>query len=156
MAYAYLTLNRYIRLIAPKLSPFVRLEPGESIVDYNPPKLDPKLYFITPVQPVTGDKVEFTVQENPDAPDYIKNQKIQVIQHHLDKGAHARGYDSILSAVSYAVDVNSPFYTEAVAYAQWRSQVWATGFQILAEVEAGTRPVPTDEELIALLPALNL
>jgi hypothetical protein len=156
MSYAYLTLNRYIRLIAPKLSPFVKLEPGESIVEYNPPKLDPKLYFITPVQPVTGDKVEFIVQENPGAPEYIKNQKIQLIQNHLDKGAQQRGYDSILSAVSYAVDQNSPFYAEAVAYAQWRSQVWATGFQILAEVEAGTHPVPTDEELLALLPTLDL
>lgn len=155
MSYAYLTPNRYIRSVVLKLSPFVRLAEGESIAEYNPPQLDPKLQHVLPRQPVTGNVVEFDVIDNPNAAEHIKTQKIQVIQDHLDSGARTKGYSNILSAVSYAVDHASPFFNEAVAYAQWRSQCWAKGFEILNAVERKEIPIPTDPELIALLPSLK-
>lgn len=75
------------------------------------------------------------------------------IQAHLDAQAVAMGYESIATAVTYADEPAVPkFQTEGQALRAWRSQVWATGYQLLAEVKAGTRPEPTEPELLALLP----
>ena len=84
----------------------------------------------------------------------VKQSLIYAVQSHLDALARARGYDGILSAVTYAGDsIVSTFDTEGQAYKQWRTQVWAFCYAYLAEVQAGTRAVPTGAELIALLPA---
>jgi hypothetical protein len=78
------------------------------------------------------------------------------VQSHLDDGARARGYDGILSAASYAGDAHPPFNIEGVAFRDWRGSVWAACYSIMADVQIGTRPVPTSDELIAALPTLSL
>ena len=45
---------------------------------------------------------------------------------------------------------------ESEAYGVWRANCWQVGYQILAEVEAGTRPMPTIEEVLAEMPELVL
>lgn len=60
----------------------------------------------------------------------------------LDTRARERGYDGILSAVSYLDDPHPPFAAEATALKAWRSAVWAYATAALAEVEAGARPAP--------------
>ena len=78
---------------------------------------------------------------------------VAAVQAHLDASAKARGYDNILSAVTYAGDAIVPqFDIEGQAYKTWRTQVWAYCYAYLAEVQAGTKAVPTAPELIALLP----
>lgn len=76
------------------------------------------------------------------------------IQTHLDAGARDRGYDSILSACSYA-SAPGPFQSEGVAYAAWRSAVWTHGYAVLDAVQAGG-VAPTIEELLSGLPVLAL
>jgi hypothetical protein len=76
-----------------------------------------------------------------------------LIQSHLDAQAQALGYESIATAVTYADEPAVPrFQIEGQALRAWRSVVWATGYQLLDAVKAGTRPEPTDAELLALLP----
>lgn len=76
-----------------------------------------------------------------------------LIQSHLDAQARSMGYESIATAVTYADEPAVPrFQIEGQALRAWRSQVWATGYQLLADVKAGTRPEPTEPELLALLP----
>lgn len=70
----------------------------------------------------------------------------------LNNEARAVGYDSILSACSYAGYPN-PFQAEGQNFTEWRGNVWAKCYQILGEVEAGTRAEPTVLELLAELPA---
>lgn len=77
------------------------------------------------------------------------------IQMTLDDAARAKGYDDIVSACSYA-GYENVFQAEAIAFGVWRANVWAYGYQELAKVTAGTRPVPTVPEIIAELPALVL
>lgn len=77
------------------------------------------------------------------------------VQQHLDSAARLRGYDSILSACSYAAGQN-PFQAEGQAFVAWRGDVWASCYTMMAEVQAGTRPVPTAVELLAALPVLVL
>lgn len=82
---------------------------------------------------------------------------IDAVQAHMDAAAKARGYDDIKSAVTYAEEPAVPrFQLEGQAFRAWRSLCWATGYTVLAQVEAGQRPVPTEAELIAELPPLVL
>lgn len=84
----------------------------------------------------------------------IERRGVDAVQQHLDAVAAARGYDGILSACTYAVDTHPTFKSEGQACVNWRGAVWASCYQILAEVQAGTRTAPTEQELIALLPAI--
>lgn len=77
------------------------------------------------------------------------------IQSTLDEAARAKGYDDIVSACSYA-GYENVFQAEAIAFGVWRANVWAYGYQELAKVAEGTRPVPTVPEILAELPALVL
>lgn len=76
------------------------------------------------------------------------------VQHVLDAKAQELNYDSCLSVCSY-IDTGVPkFDAEGRAFRAWRSAVWAKGYEILAQVQAGEREIPTESELIAELPEL--
>lgn len=85
----------------------------------------------------------------------LKALFISSIQNLLDSKAKEKGYDSILSACSYA-GYDNPFRAEGEVYGAWRANCWQTGYQILAEVEAGTRLMPTIEEVLLEMPSLVL
>jgi len=76
------------------------------------------------------------------------------MQSHLDRTAQERGYDGILSLCSYATSTNARFGPEGQAGVTFRDAVWAYGYQIIAEVQAGTRPVPSTAELVVALPSI--
>ena len=79
------------------------------------------------------------------------------LQAHLEQTAQAYGYDSISSAISYADEpAVLKFQQEGQAFRAWRSLFWAAANEIKAEVEDGSRPVPTLEVLIFELPKLSL
>jgi len=81
-----------------------------------------------------------------------KPQEIdQAIQNHLDKKAQELRYDNMMSARSYAGYTNA-FQAEATALASWASDCWVVAGQIEADVQAGNRPMPTVDEVIAELP----
>lgn len=73
------------------------------------------------------------------------------VQSYLDEGARALGYDNILSACSYASTPNS-FQAEGTSFLNWRSACWEHCNQVVIDVKAGNRAIPTREELIAELP----
>ena len=84
----------------------------------------------------------------------IQKQLTDAVQHVLDAKAQELLYDSCLSACSY-VDTGFPkFDAEGRAFRSWRSAVWSKGYEILAQVQAGQRAIPTEEQLIAELPKL--
>ena len=73
------------------------------------------------------------------------------VQDHLDEYAQSKGYDSILSACSYAVEVNQ-FQAESKQFIIWRSAVWAYCYKVLQDVQNNIRPAPSIDELIAEVP----
>lgn len=73
------------------------------------------------------------------------------IQAYLDSQAQAKGYDNITTACSYAAAPN-PFQTEAISFVTWRGNVWHYCYGELAKVQAGTRAMPTIEQIISELP----
>ena len=84
-----------------------------------------------------------------------KKSLIDAIQRRLDEEAQTHNYDGILSACTYALSTKTKFAKEGKACVAWRDEVWTKGYEIMAEVEAGTRPIPTEEELIQELPIMN-
>lgn len=74
------------------------------------------------------------------------------VQIWLDQAAQTRGYDGILSAVSYATSKHPRFGPEGIAYRDWRDAVWTYCYQALADVQAGKRPLPEVKALLAELP----
>ena len=68
----------------------------------------------------------------------------------LDSTVRQRGYDNIVSCVSYVGDANPTFDAEARAARAWRSAVYTAGYAILADTP---EDVTTPEQVIALMPA---
>ena len=74
---------------------------------------------------------------------------------HLDTAAQAMRYDSIHTAALRA-GFAGPFQAEGIAFAQWMDACNATGYEVMAEIIAGTRPALAVNEYIGLLPILVL
>lgn len=82
----------------------------------------------------------------------LQKQMTDAVQSALDDFAETRGYDGIMSACSYSNSTDEQFKLEADYCIKLRDETWRMGYAILAEVKAGTRAIPTVEELIAELP----
>lgn len=77
-------------------------------------------------------------------------------QARLDAFARTRNYDSILSACSYAMSTNAKFAAEGAYCMKARDDTWATLYAVLAQVQAGTRPMPSGyADIEPDLPALS-
>ena len=76
------------------------------------------------------------------------------VQAYMDTKAQERGYDNIHTACSYANSTDEVFKAEGTACLAWRDSVWRKCYNILDEVKAGKRAIPTLEEVIAELPVL--
>jgi hypothetical protein len=76
------------------------------------------------------------------------------IQKRLDDFARTRGYDGILSACTYATSTNAKFSAEGQYCVTARDATWAKCYEIMAAVQAGTRPMPTLETIMLELPVL--
>lgn len=68
---------------------------------------------------------------------------ISSAQNRLDSFAKERGYDDIKSACDYAGCSVTKFDIEGQYCKDKRAETWEKMYQILAEVEAQTRPAPT-------------
>lgn len=96
--------------------------------------------------------------EIPDQPEHVPtsdeivNALTKAVQMYLDATARLKNYDGILSACTYATDPDPVFQSEGQACVVWRSACWAKSYEVMAEVQAGTRPIPTAQELIGLMP----
>ena len=107
---------------------------------------------------VAGDQNRPVVVDPP-APtaDQVRASLSAAVQAHMDALAQSMGYDNIFTAVTYADEpAESKFQTEGLAMRAWRSQVWASCYALMAQVEAGTHAIPTAAELIAQLPAFTM
>lgn len=76
-------------------------------------------------------------------------------QARLDTFARTRGYDGILSACTYASSAIPKFAADGQYAVNARDATWATLYAFMADVGAGTKPMPTGfAEVEPLLPAL--
>lgn len=76
------------------------------------------------------------------------------VQTYMDAQAQGAGYDSLLSAVSYAG--SAKFGAQAGAFIAWRDACWSYCYGVEAAVQAGTQAVPTAAALVAGLPPITI
>lgn len=116
------------------------------------PSYDPQTQVAIEVAPVNG------VQQwriDPAPVEQIVAVVTQAVQQRLDDFARTRNYDGILSACTYATSAMPKFAAEGQYAVQARDAAWAACYQIMADVQAGTRAMPTIEQVLAELPALE-
>lgn len=91
----------------------------------------------------------------PDPPS-LQDRVVTATQKRLDDFARTRNYDGILSACTYATSTVAKFAAEGLYAVQARDATWAALYALLAEVQAGQRPVPDGfEDVAPLLPPLE-
>lgn len=94
-------------------------------------------------------------QKAADALVALQSSIVAATQQRLDDFAKTRGYDGILSACTYATSTVPKFAADGQAAVNARDTTWATLYTVLAEVQAGTRPMPTGfADIEPLLPVL--
>ena len=77
----------------------------------------------------------------------LKREFLGNVDEILNQEARKKGYDSIVTAVSYAGYENS-FQAEGIKFGKWRSQVYEWGYALLKEIESGKRSLPQSFEEI--------
>jgi len=92
---------------------------------------------------------------DPPSPQQVEAQLTSAIQQRLDTFAQQRGYDNILSACTYATSSVPKFQSEGQNCVNLRDATWSAAYAVLADVQANTRPIPTETELFAELPVLT-
>lgn len=95
------------------------------------------------------------------APVPVPSADVLAVQHEaalqvaLDAGAQSWGYDSVVSAASYAASTHAQFKSDAGALISWRDSVWLWAQAQEAAIKAGTEPMPaTVAAFVANMPAL--
>lgn len=85
----------------------------------------------------------------------LKKSIVQATQARLDAFARERGYDDIKSASDYAGCSVPRFAAEGTYCRDARAETWDALYTMLAEVQAGTRPMPSGfADIESELPAL--
>lgn len=86
----------------------------------------------------------------------LQDDIVEQTQGRLDAFARTRQYDGILSACTYATSPTAKFAAEGQYCVAQRDATWAKLYEMLAEVEAGTRPIPSGyQDIEPELPALT-
>ena len=106
---------------------------------------------------IVADESGRPILQDPPPPtaEQIVAQYTAAVQKRLDDFARTRGYDGILSAATYAASTVPKFKAEGQYCVEARDATWAKCYEVLAAVEAGSRPMPTLDELLAELPVLT-
>jgi hypothetical protein len=96
----------------------------------------------------TKDQTAIDLQEQRDnppvpTPEQVQSEIVTATQKRLDDFSKTRNYDGVLSLCTYASSPNPKFQAEGQYGVEARDTTWSKLLEILAEVEAGTRPMPT-------------
>jgi hypothetical protein len=73
----------------------------------------------------------------------LQSQIVAATQDRLDAFAQTRNYGGILSACTYATSTTPKFAAEGQYCVEARDATWAKLYEMLDEVLAGTRPMPS-------------
>jgi len=127
----------------------------------NAPAFDPDLQTLTVTGATQVDgqwQATYDVQAKPLTQDQINAIYIarfdKALKDHLDATAQARRWDSRITLAVRAGYPN-PWQQEAISFGTWMDSCNAFAYTLMAEVQAGTRPLPaTTQELIDALPVM--
>ena len=101
-------------------------------------------------------EAERAIEDAPPPPPTLEQIKATLeaaLDAYIDSVAQAKGYDSRITAALRAGYPN-PWQAEGIAFGTWMDSCYSTALTIMTEVQAGTRPIPTKDELIAAMPTM--
>ena len=134
-----------------------------SYVPSTTPDYDPATHAVREVAPVGGVQqwevyplpAEEVAANQAAAAQALQQSIVDATQQRLDEFARTRNYDGILSACTYATSAVPKFAAEGQYAVQARDATWAALYAFMADVQAGTQPVPAGfEDVEPLLPPL--
>lgn len=145
--------------------------PNETLFEYGvyplnetaPPKYNPatsKLIEGTPVQQgaewvQVWNVVPLSENEQQSFVAALQADIVAQTQARLDAFARTRNYDGILSACTYATSTVPRFASDGKYCVDQRDATWSALYAVMAEVQAGTRPMPVGfADVEPLLPDL--
>ena len=103
----------------------------------------PNVSIALPMDQAAYDHLGIEEVPDPDkTPQEVMADCVDRTQTRLDSWAHAKNYDGILSAGTYATSSIPQFKAEGQLAVDKRDATWAALYAILAEVQAETRPMP--------------
>lgn len=106
-------------------------------------------YIAGPVFDADADRDAYIAQKTTERNQALQASIVSQTQARLDTFAKTRNYAGILSLCTYSGSLVPKFAAEGQYGVQLRDDTWSTCYQILADVEAGTRPLPSGYEEIA-------
>lgn len=118
------------------------------------PQYDPATHAVREAAPVDGMQqwevyalpAEEAAANQAAAAQALQQSIVDATQQRLDDFARTRNYDGILSACTYATSAVPEFAAEGQYAVQARDATWAAMYAFMADVQAGTQPVPTGFE----------
>lgn len=103
---------------------------------------------------ITEEEAEELNAPPPETAEQIIARLEAALDRHLDAVANSYRYESIRTMVTYATSEHPTFGAEGRAAVKFRDAVYAHGIQVIADVQAESREIPTEADLIAELPLL--
>jgi len=109
-----------------------------------------------PAMTAAEQQAKWIAQKTAEKQKALQDSIVSAVEQRLNDFAKTRGYDDIKSASDYAAQNAVPKFQVEGQYAlNQRAATWAKLYQMLAEVEAGTRPVPSGyDDIKSELPEL--
>ena len=87
--------------------------------------------------------------------EFVKNNLIMQIQDRMEKFVQSRGYDSLLSACSYATSKVPKFQAEGQYCVDLRDATWTKAMEIMQKAQEGETPVPSIDAVFEALPSMK-
>lgn len=107
------------------------------------------------LEPMSDEEVD-AHRNRPPTAQQLADAFTVAIQERLDDFARTRGYDSILSATTYATSAVPAFAADGQRAVELRDSTWVAAYELMAEVQSGVRPIPASlGDIEAHLPALE-
>jgi hypothetical protein len=149
------TTGEYIGTYDAQESP---LEPGEIIAPLDstptpPPSLGENKIAIFKVGAWSIEDAPQAAPPAVETPDDVRSRYEAAAQSWLDATARAWGYDSVISAASYATSGVAQYKADAQALIGWRDALWQAAYTIDVSVKNGQAAPATAADFLAMLPA---
>ena len=91
----------------------------------------------------------------PEKPEQIIARLDNAIERHIQSVIDGLGYVSIERLAIYVNSTNAKWKAEALGAPLWITAVWEKAIDVMNSVKDGFSDVPTESELIALMPKLE-
>ena len=104
---------------------------------------------VSPEQPLPPE------EPPPETEEQLIDRLTHAVQAYMDSVARQRNYDSMLSLCTYSTSTIPRFQAEGQAGVLWRDACWQLGHDLIDQVRAGEAPIPTEAELLAMLPPMH-